>query len=88
MELDAIGNRRWRRGCDFNRCLRGDVNQSGLLISGKKKSGGGHGSEYAYVIDTFKYRKGRSLEEVGKLAKKSGRRSITLAKEYLVRRQQ
>lgn len=35
------------------------------------------------LLTLSSYRKGRSLKEIGKLAKKSGRRSITLVKEVL-----
>jgi len=35
------------------------------------------------LLTLSSYRKGRSLREIGKLVKKSGRRSITLAKEVL-----
>lgn len=35
------------------------------------------------LLTLSSYRKGRSLREIGKLVKKSGRRSITLAKELL-----
>lgn len=35
------------------------------------------------LLTLFTYRKGRSLREIGRLVKKSGRRSITLAKEVL-----
>lgn len=35
------------------------------------------------LLTLSSYRKGRSLREIGRLVKKSGRRSITLAKEVL-----
>lgn len=40
------------------------------------------------LLTPSSYREGRSLEEVSNLVKKSGRRSITLDKGYLVRRQE
>jgi PTS system mannose-specific IIA component len=39
------------------------------------------------LLTVSSYRKGKSLEEIGRLAKKSGRRSITLAKKLLGLRQ-
>jgi mannose PTS system EIIA component len=41
------------------------------------------GMNMPMLLTLSSYRKGRSLREIGKLAKKSGRRSITLAKELL-----
>lgn len=38
------------------------------------------GVNMAMLLTLSSYRKGRSLKEIGKLVKKSGRRSITLAK--------
>jgi PTS system mannose-specific IIA component len=38
------------------------------------------------LLTLSSYRKGRSLREIGKLVKKSGRRSIVLAKEMLGRK--
>ena len=64
--------------------LGGDTTNLDLSFLKEKKVEVVTGVNMPMLLTLSSYRNGRSLKEIGRLANKSGRRSITLVKELLV----
>src|SRR4030067_555381 len=63
--------------------LGGTPTNLSLSFLEKERVEGVTGGNMPLLLTLSSYRKGRSLREIGKLVKKSGRRSIILAKQLL-----